>query len=332
MNNTKVTYIPNELASAVKGGFVTNTKEIRDKNLNVSQEEINKKVVQAGEDIFHLSQTAFSGSYNDLTNTPIIPTVPTNISSFENDLDYATKQYVENKLQETLREYPETLETVRRLSAALDNDSITRELFETLSTKANSSDVYSKTESDLRYIRDHQDISGKANINDVYSKDRTYSKEEVNLKIGNIGDLSVKQYITQYIDSLNLSPEVLEALLQLSNNNILDILANKANSEDVYTKEESDLRFQEKGEYATENYVDQKISEVGSSESIRQLIGYIQNIQQQVTQLQSNQQKHVILHQSEYDSLENYERDVIYIILEDITNWGFGDSLPITLA
>jgi len=32
----------------------------------------------------------FSGDYNDLTNTPIIPTVPTNVSAFTNDAGYLT--------------------------------------------------------------------------------------------------------------------------------------------------------------------------------------------------------------------------------------------------
>lgn len=34
--------------------------------------------------------TLFSGSYNDLTNKPTIPTVPTNVSSFNNDSGYLT--------------------------------------------------------------------------------------------------------------------------------------------------------------------------------------------------------------------------------------------------
>ena len=35
---------------------------------------------------------AFSGDYNDLTNTPTIPTVPTNVSAFMNDAGYITAQ------------------------------------------------------------------------------------------------------------------------------------------------------------------------------------------------------------------------------------------------
>lgn len=34
--------------------------------------------------------TGFSGNYNDLTNTPTIPTVPTNVSAFTNDAGYVT--------------------------------------------------------------------------------------------------------------------------------------------------------------------------------------------------------------------------------------------------
>lgn len=39
---------------------------------------------------YALKSELFSGSYNDLTNTPTIPTVPTNISAFTNDSGYLT--------------------------------------------------------------------------------------------------------------------------------------------------------------------------------------------------------------------------------------------------
>ena len=38
-----------------------------------------------------LSEVALSGNYNDLSNKPTIPTVPTNISAFNNDSGYITK-------------------------------------------------------------------------------------------------------------------------------------------------------------------------------------------------------------------------------------------------
>jgi len=51
----------------------------------------------------------FSGNYNDLRNKPAIPTVPVNVSAFNNDAgyltshqsltDYATKSYVETAIR-----------------------------------------------------------------------------------------------------------------------------------------------------------------------------------------------------------------------------------------
>jgi trimeric autotransporter adhesin len=44
----------------------------------------------------------FSGDYNDLTNTPVIPTVPTNVSAFTNDAGYLTTEIdgsVTNEIQ-----------------------------------------------------------------------------------------------------------------------------------------------------------------------------------------------------------------------------------------
>ena len=44
--------------------------------------------------------------------------------------------------------------------------------------------------------------------------------------------------------------------------------------------------------------------------------------------------KHVFLTQEQYDSLEEYERNTIYFILEPevASNWAFGGEFPITLT
>lgn len=42
------------------------------------------------------AKSDFSGSYNDLTDKPTIPTVPTNVSAFNNDASYATSGYVDS--------------------------------------------------------------------------------------------------------------------------------------------------------------------------------------------------------------------------------------------
>lgn len=45
---------------------------------------------------------ATSGSYTDLANKPSIPTVPKKVSTFTNDADYATEQYVDNAITAAL--------------------------------------------------------------------------------------------------------------------------------------------------------------------------------------------------------------------------------------
>ena len=42
------------------------------------------------------NKSDFSGDYNDLSNKPTIPTIPENVSAFNNDAEYTTKTYVDN--------------------------------------------------------------------------------------------------------------------------------------------------------------------------------------------------------------------------------------------
>ena len=52
--------------------------------------------------IADLAAVATSGSYNDLSNKPTIPTVPTNVSAFNNDASYADEQYVDDAIATAL--------------------------------------------------------------------------------------------------------------------------------------------------------------------------------------------------------------------------------------
>ena len=57
------------------------------------------------------AKSNFSGNYNDLTNKPSIPIIPTNVSAFTNDAgyltehqdlsNYATKEYLQQYVEET---------------------------------------------------------------------------------------------------------------------------------------------------------------------------------------------------------------------------------------
>lgn len=74
------------------------------------------------------NKSDFSGDYNDLTNKPTIPTVPTNVSDFTNDAGYATSGYVDTKLSiSDFNTYSGTVNTA-------------------IGNKANSSDVYTKSQ------------------------------------------------------------------------------------------------------------------------------------------------------------------------------------------
>lgn len=57
-----------------------------------------QQLVALKANIADLSKVAFSGDYDDLTNKPFIPVVPTNISAFLNDVGYQTESQVEAEI------------------------------------------------------------------------------------------------------------------------------------------------------------------------------------------------------------------------------------------
>ena len=59
---------------------------------NTSTKKIQKTINGTTTDVVTLSTVATSGSYNDLSNKPTIPTVPTNVSAFTNDAGYTTNE------------------------------------------------------------------------------------------------------------------------------------------------------------------------------------------------------------------------------------------------
>lgn len=81
----------------------TATKATKDSNgNNISTTYATKTEVAAKADKTSLKTVATTGSYNDLTNKPTIPTVPTKVSAFTNDTGYATKTEVDQKISASL--------------------------------------------------------------------------------------------------------------------------------------------------------------------------------------------------------------------------------------
>lgn len=73
---------------ADKSSTVTNV------SYDSSSKKIQKTINGSTTDVVTLSTVATSGSYNDLSNKPNIPTVPTNVSSFTNDAGYQNSSQV----------------------------------------------------------------------------------------------------------------------------------------------------------------------------------------------------------------------------------------------
>lgn len=110
-----------------------------------------------------LSDVAFSGDYSDLLNKPDLTVYPTYAYVYSYvadtmshiDLDgYATESYVMGKVNELIDGAPAALDTLNELAAAINDDANFASTVTTaLGNKANSADVYSKTDiQNMSYI------------------------------------------------------------------------------------------------------------------------------------------------------------------------------------
>lgn len=104
-----------------------------------------------------LSDVAFSGDYNDLKNKPdltqyttyayVYSYVADAISSISPSGEYATEAYVVARINEVIDGAPAALDTLNELAAAINDDAnFAGTITNSLSTKANANEVYTKTE------------------------------------------------------------------------------------------------------------------------------------------------------------------------------------------
>lgn len=133
-------------------------------------------VVLNYEDVGALSENTelFSGDYNDLTNKPTIPTVPTNVSAFTNDAGYLTEhQDISGKagldyvnMQDQLLE-----NAIQGVATDLSGDIATLN-----TTKADKSEIptvptnVSAFTNDTGYLTQHQSLDGYATEDWVENK------------------------------------------------------------------------------------------------------------------------------------------------------------------
>ena len=137
--------------------------------------------------------------------------IPTKTSDLDNDCDYTTTSYVDTKVANLVNSAPETLDTLNELATALGNDpNFATTVATQIGNKANSSDVYTKQETDTL-------LSNKASTVDLATVATT----------GSYNDLSDKPNIPD-INNLYTKAQTDELLIS------------KANSSEVYTKTEVD--------------------------------------------------------------------------------------------
>lgn len=112
---------------------------------------------------YALSDVAFSGDYDDLLNKPDLSVYTTYayvysyVADALSDIDldgYATEAYVMGKVNELIDGAPAALDTLNELAAAINDDANFASTVTTaLGNKANSADVYSKTDiQNMSYI------------------------------------------------------------------------------------------------------------------------------------------------------------------------------------
>jgi hypothetical protein len=134
--------------------------------------------------------TIFSGDYNDLTNTPSIPSL---ISDLTNDVGfitsaaltgYATETYVNTAVSNIIDGAPALLDTLNELAAALGDDSnFVTTINNQLSLKANTADLASVASSgsydDLLnkptiFSGDYNDLTNKPTTVSSFTNDANY--------------------------------------------------------------------------------------------------------------------------------------------------------------
>ena len=217
-----------------------------------------------------------------ITELPEIPVVPTNVSAFENDANYltehqslsgyATKDYVDNKVADVVGGAPETLDTLKEIADALNDNATMTMVSDAIATKANADDVYTKTEIDNKgFITELPEIPTVPTNVSAFENDANYLTHQ------SLENYATKQYVDDAVaevaggGEINLDAYVTKTELQeaayITSNDIPEIptvptnvsaFANDAN----YLTSETLPAIPSIDGLATETYVSEKIAEV----------------------------------------------------------------------
>lgn len=265
------------------------------------------------------NKSDFSGSYNDLTDKPTIPTVPTNVSDFVNDAGYATtgdvqtatadmatQTWVQNQGYLTEHQSLSNYYTKSETSGAT-------EISTALASKADTATTYTKTEVDTALggkvntstyetytAATSTAIGNKANSSDVYTKSETSGATEI------------ATALNAKLDTTAYTPTDLSNYYQKSETSgatqISTALDGKANTATTYTKTEVDNAITAATSTKQDTLVSGTNIKTINNES---LIGS-GNIN-----IQGGGGNNVIeLTQAQYDALTDIDPDAFYIITD----------------
>ena len=146
-----------------------------------------------------------------------IPTVPTNVSAFENDANYltehqslegyATETYVNQKISDLIAGADENFDTLKELADALtDEDTGLGKVNDALNDKANVVDVYDKTAADDKFV-------DKAKYDELNDKYTTLFNVVYSNATGETATALNADYVANNLSNENTSVEITEGEL-----------------------------------------------------------------------------------------------------------------------
>lgn len=157
---------------------------------STSENPVQNKVINSAlgnkVDSTNLATVATSGSYNDLSNKPTIPIVPTNVSDFTNDAGYVTSSDIPTKTSELTNDSG-FITSHQDISGKADKSEMS------VTTSGDTTTITLKSGTSATVINQHQDISGKVNTSDLSTVATS----------GNYNDLSNKPTIPDELSDLS---------------------------------------------------------------------------------------------------------------------------------
>lgn len=164
-----------------------------------------------------LATVAISGSYDDLSDKPNIPEVPTNISAFINDANYATESYIDTAIANSANDKIDTDSENYIKSAAVSNNTLTLtkgndttiSYTPMIASSTNWADIPDKpTFATVATSGSYEDLSDKPTIPTVPTAVSAFTNDS---------DYATETYVDTAVSNLvNSAPATLDTLNELA--------------------------------------------------------------------------------------------------------------------